>query len=153
MAEVTGVTAHTLRYYERAGLIHPITRTVGNQRRYQRDDVDWVRFLVRLRETGMPIAQMRNYAALRSRGESTLPARLTMMTEHQQAVRQRIKWLRDHERALAATIATHQQMIDHVDESGAGKAPTSPVAGDRTPPRGFSGDSLRGVAYASFAIA
>lgn len=121
LAEVTGVTAHTLRYYERAGLIHPITRTVGNQRRYQPGDVDWMRFLVRLRETGMPIARMRDYAALRSRGGSTLPARVHLLTEHHEALRQRIKRLRDHERALAATINTHQQLIDHVAGTSADK--------------------------------
>lgn len=126
MAEVTGVTAHTLRYYERAGLIQPITRTVGNQRRYQPDDVDWVRFLVQLRETGMPIAQMGDYAALRSQGDSTLPARLNIMTEHHQAVRQRIKRLRDHERVLAATIKGHQRKTDQADEAGAGKCYDEP---------------------------
>lgn len=126
MADITGVTAHTLRYYERAGLIHPITRTVGNQRRYQPDDVDWVRFLVRLRETGMPIAQVRDYATLRTQGGSTLPAQVHLLTEHHEALRQRIKRLRDHERALAATIEDHQQMTDQADGAGAGKSYDEP---------------------------
>src|SRR5699024_1472884 len=121
MAEITGVTAHTLRYYGRAGLIHPITRTVGNQRRYQPGDVDWMRLLVRLRETGMRVAQTRDYAALRTQGDSTLPARVHLLTEHREALRQRIKRLRDHERALAATIKGHEQMTDQADDAGARK--------------------------------
>src|SRR5699024_3493785 len=77
MAETTDVTGHTLRYYERAGLIGAVPRTAGGQRRYQHSDVEWVRFLVRLRETGMPIAQMREFAALRAQGDATLPDQLS----------------------------------------------------------------------------
>lgn len=62
-------SGYTLRYYERAGLIQAVTRTGGNQRRYQPGDVEWVRFL-RLRETGMPISQMHQYADLRAEGEA-----------------------------------------------------------------------------------
>lgn len=116
MAEATGVTGHTLRYYERAELIHPITRTEGNQRRYQAGDVEWVGFLVRLRETGMPIAQMREYAALRSQGDATLPEQLALLAEHQNTVRRQIKRLRGHERALDAWIENHRP-------TGTGAAP------------------------------
>lgn len=117
MTETTGVTAHTLRYYERAGLIRPITRTAGGQRRYQPDDIDWVRFLRRLRETGMPIAQMRRYAALRDDVDAALPARLDLLTAHHRTLRQRIARLRGHERALAATISDHEQQIENTNES------------------------------------
>lgn len=68
MSAATGVPAHTLRYYERVELIRPVARNSGNQRRYSAADVEWVKFLLRLRETGMPIAQMRGSgSAVRSR--------------------------------------------------------------------------------------
>lgn len=117
MAEVTGVTGHTLRYYERVGLIRPIARTTGNQRRYQHSDVEWVRFLVRLRETGMPIARMREYAALRSQGDSTRQEQLALLVEHQRDVRRQIKRLREHERALAVWVENNRQ-------TNTGTAPT-----------------------------
>lgn len=109
MAEATGVSGHTLRYYESAGLIHPITRTAGNQRRYQPDDIEWVKFLVRLRETGMPVVQMREYAALRAQGEPAREEQLAMLAQHQRTVRRHIKRLRGHEQALAAWIENHRQ--------------------------------------------
>jgi|SRR5699024_1363662 len=108
MAKATGVSGHTLRYYERAGLIHPITRTNGGQRRYQPADIEWMRLLVRLRESGMPIAQLRVYAALRAGGDATLSEQLGLLTEHRKTVRRQIRRLRDHERALNAWIENHQ---------------------------------------------
>lgn len=100
MTETTGFSGHTLRYYERAGLIQPITRTPGGRRRYQPGDVEWVRFLRRLRETGMPIAQMRHYADLRAHGDTTIQERLELLKEHQREVRRQIAQLGSHDRAL-----------------------------------------------------
>lgn len=109
MAKATGITGHTLRYYERAGLIHPITRTAGNQRRYQPGDVKWIRFVMRLRETGMPIAQIRTYASLRTQGDAAREERLAMLLEHQRTVRRYIKRVRAHDRALTDWIENHRQ--------------------------------------------
>lgn len=108
MSEATGVTAHTLRYYERAELIRPVARNSGNQRRYSAADVEWVRFLLRLRETGMPIARMREYSALRERGPMTTEPRLRMLEAHQEGLREQIVSLRTHERALAEKIAIYR---------------------------------------------
>ncbi len=108
MVEATGVGAHTLRYYERAGLIRPVARNSGNQRRYSAADVEWVRFLLRLRETGMPIAQMSDYADLREQGPETTAQRLQMLEAHQAALREQIAMLRAHDKALAAKIAVYR---------------------------------------------
>jgi len=107
MSAATGVTAHTLRYYERAELIRPVARNSGNQRRYSASDVEWVKFLLRLRETGMPIAQMREYAALRELGAVTTEPRLDLLEAHQLRLREQIARLRAHEKALAVKIATY----------------------------------------------
>lgn len=108
MSAATGVTAHTLRYYERAQLIRPVARNSGNQRRYSESDVEWVKFLLRLRETGMPIAQMRQYAALRARGPATTASRLRLLEAHQAGLREQIAKLRTHEQALTEKIATYR---------------------------------------------
>jgi DNA-binding transcriptional MerR regulator len=89
-------------------LIHPVTRNSGRQRRYSKADVEWVKFLLRLRETGMPIAQMREYAQLRARGASTIEARLALLEAHQAALREQIVQLRAHEKALDTKIATYR---------------------------------------------
>lgn len=106
MSEATGVSAHTLRYYERAELIRPVGRSSRNQRRYSAADVEWVRFLLRLRETGMRITQMREYAVLREQGPVTTEARATRV--HQTGLREQIARLRAHEEALAEKITTYR---------------------------------------------
>lgn len=82
MSKATGMTAHTLRYYERAELIRRVARDSRNQRQYSVADVEWGNFLSRLRETGMPIAQMREYAALRERGLATTAQRQRLLEAH-----------------------------------------------------------------------
>jgi len=86
VAEATGLSAHALRYYERAGLLQPITRSEGGQRRYTQSDVDRVLFLIRLRLTGMPIHQVRRYAELTREGPATIDARREMLEAHRLAV-------------------------------------------------------------------
>ncbi len=111
MTAATGATAHTLRYYERAGLIRPVARNSGNQRRYSAADVEWVKFLLRLRETGMPIVQMREYAALREEGSATTAPRLRLLEAHQAGLREQITRLRAHEKALAEKIAAYRDNL------------------------------------------
>ena len=82
VAQRTGLSAHTLRYYERAGLIATVGRAPGGQRRYAAADLDWISFLLRLRDTRMPIGQMQVFAHLRSQGDSTLPERRALLEQH-----------------------------------------------------------------------
>lgn len=111
MSAATGMSGYTLRYYERAGLIQPIPRTSGNQRRYRQRDVEWVQFLLRLKETGMPIATMREYAALRAQGETSLRLRLDMLTSHDEYLQRQVAMLQTHQQALRTKIEIYRQMI------------------------------------------
>lgn len=84
VAEKTGLSAHTLRYYERIGLMAPIGRDPNGNRRYTEDDLEWIILLVRLRSTGMPIAEMQRFADLVWRGKSTIPDRRELLEAHEQ---------------------------------------------------------------------
>jgi DNA-binding transcriptional MerR regulator len=101
-ARASGVSAHTLRYYERAGLLDPIDRGASGHRRYAEEDLVRIQFLTKLRSTGMPIRQIRAYADLMRGGEETHEARLALLEEHREAVRAR---LAETERNL--------ELIDH----------------------------------------
>ena len=90
VAEKTGLGVHTLRYYERAGLLSPVTRNEGGHRRYTSEEVDFLVFLTRLRTTGMPIHGVREYAELVRQGESTLDARRRMLEAHRDDIRRRM---------------------------------------------------------------
>jgi DNA-binding transcriptional MerR regulator len=64
MAKQTGIGPHTLRYYERIGLIPNVQRATSGHRRYSDADVEWVSFLQYLRRSGMTIRQMKEFVAL-----------------------------------------------------------------------------------------
>ena len=89
-ARVTGLSAHTLRYYERAGLLDPVDRAASGHRRYAEDDLARIQFLTRLRATGMPIRKVREYAELIRGGEETERARLALLEAHREAVREHL---------------------------------------------------------------
>jgi DNA-binding transcriptional MerR regulator len=86
-ARASGVSAHTLRYYERAGLLDPVDRAASGHRRYAEEDLARIQFLTKLRSTGMPIRQIREYAELMRRGDNTHEARLALLAAHRDAVR------------------------------------------------------------------
>lgn len=92
-ARRSGLSAHTLRYYERIGLIHRVERSSSGHREYSPPDLAWLDFLIRLRTTGMPIADMCRYAELRRRGPETSAARRRMLEDHRDQVRTRVAQL------------------------------------------------------------
>jgi DNA-binding transcriptional MerR regulator len=92
MAERTGVSAHTLRYYERIGLLSVARDTTGH-RVYSAGDYARVVFLNRLRMAGMTIRDLQRYIALVAEGEASVPERLHMMLAHREAVRAQIQEL------------------------------------------------------------
>jgi DNA-binding transcriptional MerR regulator len=85
-AEISGLSAHTLRYYERAGLLEPVGRNGSGHRRYGEARLERITFLTRLRATGMPIREVRRYAELTQAGETTNAARLALLERHRVAV-------------------------------------------------------------------
>ncbi|MCL6613887.1 MAG: MerR family transcriptional regulator [Firmicutes bacterium] len=111
VAEATGLSLHTLRYYERIGLIHPIGRAENTHRRYSAGDIAWIEFLTRLRATGMSIRQMLAYAELQRRGEETLPARLAMLQAHRRKVEAYMDELREHLRLICRKIEFYQARL------------------------------------------
>jgi DNA-binding transcriptional MerR regulator len=86
-AAMTGLSAHTLRYYERVGLIHPISREENTRRCYSAEDIGWIDFLTRLRATGMSIREMQKYAELQRQVEE----RIRELNENLKLVRYRIE--------------------------------------------------------------
>jgi DNA-binding transcriptional MerR regulator len=102
-ARRTGVSVHTLRYYERAGLVvTTVDRTVGGRRRYRHEDLIWINVCTRLRATGMPIKAIRRYAELVSAGPGNEKERLALMEAHRADVL-----------AKLAELQENLELIDH----------------------------------------
>jgi len=94
VADRTGFSLDTLRYYEKIGLLEGIARSSGGQRVFSEDDVAWLGILQCLRDTGMPIARMLRYAKLARDGDHTIAERLSLLEEHDRAIEDRIAELR-----------------------------------------------------------
>ncbi|MFB7504717.1 MerR family transcriptional regulator [Streptomyces broussonetiae] len=91
----TGLTAHTLRWYERIGLMPHVDRSHTGQRRYSNRDLDWLDFVTKLRLTGMPVADMVRYAELVREGENTYLERQALLESTRRDVLNRIAELQD----------------------------------------------------------
>ncbi|MFC8257973.1 MerR family transcriptional regulator [Streptomyces sp. NPDC057291] len=95
VAAFTGLTAYTLRWYERIGLMPHVDRSHTGQRRFTNRDLDWLAFVGKLRLTGMPVAHMVRYAELLREGEHTFEERQELLEATRRDVKTRISELQD----------------------------------------------------------
>ena len=106
VAALLGLSPHTLRYYERDGLVR-VARDGNGHRLYDADAVRRLVFLTRMRLSGMPMRDLRHYVALVDAGESTVPERLDMLLEHRDTIRRRMRELALSLSAVEYKIATY----------------------------------------------
>ncbi|MGO4533595.1 MerR family transcriptional regulator [Leifsonia sp. 2MCAF36] len=110
VAEKTGFTLDTLRYYEKEGLLGDIERTPGGRRRYREADVEWLGLVRCLRDTGMPIADLKEYSRL-SEDSTTLRERLALLESHDAKVQADIDLLRAQQDRLREKIAWYRSQL------------------------------------------
>ncbi len=118
VAEATGLSVFTLRYYERIGLIHPIVRAENTHRRYTEEDIGWIDFLMKLRATGMTIQEMQAYAQLQRAGDSTLPERVEMLRNLQGRVETHLAELHRNLDLICFKINYYEEVIEKACEKG-----------------------------------
>lgn len=111
LSRLSGVSTHTLRFYESAGILQPARRGANGHRRYLPADVLWLEFVLRLKQTGMPLAEIRQYADLRAQGEVSLQARLTMLKLHRQRLVAKIEELWTCARGLDDKMDVYRQRL------------------------------------------
>ncbi len=111
VAARTGITTHTLRYYERIGLVMPVARARSGHRRYGEPDIRWLELLKKLHATDMPIRRMLEYARLARRGDTTLEARRTLLDAHRTDVKSRLDQLSESLRAIERKIRLYDQAL------------------------------------------
>lgn len=109
-SELTGIGADTLRYYEKEGLLHP-ARDANGYRTYGERDAAWAVFILRLKETRMPIAQIREYSRLRHLGDETLVARYEMLLAHQTCLRDWQRRLTEHQAHLEEKLRIYRKRL------------------------------------------
>jgi DNA-binding transcriptional MerR regulator len=111
-ARELGLSEHTLRYYERIGLIHSIGRAGNTHRRYSPEDIGWIGFLAKMRSTGMPIRTLQRYVELTRQGDEPLPERLAILEAHREKVRADIDELRRNMDAIDFKISFYRGELE-----------------------------------------
>ncbi len=112
VAEKTGLSIYTLRYYELEGLLSPVTREKNGHRAYSEDDIYSILFVTKLRAAGMPIADIRRYVQLARQGEATAGERLRILEEHKCAVERQLAELTQHLEVITYKIEYYRDLHD-----------------------------------------
>lgn len=108
-ARRTGVSVHTLRYYERAGLVvSPVDRTSGGRRRYRELDLKWIVICTKLRATGMPIRGIRRYAELVAAGPGNEEERLALLEAHRAEVLTKLAEIQENLKTIDHKIEVYR---------------------------------------------
>ena len=110
LAEQTGFSIDTLRYYEKIGLIPCVARDASGRRDYGPDEVRWLGFLKRLNETGMSIKDRVRFAALRLQGDGSVSERRSMLEEHRELVAQQLADLQETLKILDEKVDVYRQL-------------------------------------------
>ncbi len=102
VAEAVGLTAYTLRFYEKEGLLPPIKRNTRGIRVFSDDDIYWIDFINCMRETGMSLQEIKYIIDLSLEGDKTIPKRKQLLKKHKQKIENQIREL--------------QRFIDKIDK-------------------------------------
>jgi DNA-binding transcriptional MerR regulator len=109
VAARTGLTVHTLRYYEKIGLLKQVSRGGNGYREYSEQYLSWIEFLIRLREMGMPIQLMIHFAELRYAGDETVSARRELLENLEQEVVETVTRLQQNLGAIRSKIIIYKE--------------------------------------------
>lgn len=114
-SEISGIGIHALRYYEKEKLIIP-NRKENGRRCYSENDIKWIEFIKRLKDTNMPIKEIQKYAGLRAQGDNTLEARMEMLIQHRSILLEKIAAMQDHLSKLDDKIYYYQNEIEKINQ-------------------------------------
>ncbi len=109
-SRLTGLSPSNIRYYEREGLINNIERDTNGIRRFSEKELEWIRFLGKLKEMEMPIGQMKQYTLLRAQGNSTIVERAQILEQHKQFILRKMDRLQKSVQLLENKIEVYKKM-------------------------------------------
>ncbi|MEM9010889.1 MAG: MerR family transcriptional regulator [Pseudomonadota bacterium] len=111
-AKRCGLSEHTIRFYDSSGMLPEIARGSDGHRRFTPRHVEWLTLLFWLRETGMPLKQMRRFASLAKAGDAGVAQRREILADHAEALKAKRAVLDKCERVLAIKIASYGSADD-----------------------------------------
>lgn len=126
-AAACGIGAHALRFYERAGVLVGVPRDGSGRRAYGPTELRAVRFVVRLRATGMPVREIKRYADLVRAGTETEGERLGLLLEHRAALQRSLLAQQEHLAAIDRKIADYRRHGAGAAQAASGVRPEGRV--------------------------
>lgn len=111
-SEITEISSYTIRYYEKIGLLRNISRNSSGHRWFTEKDIIWIEFIKRLKDTGMPLGNILNYADLRDEGASTSELRMQILEEHAVMLEEKIAEEQYHLKKLKEKIKYYSEIIE-----------------------------------------
>ncbi|MFE2226120.1 MerR family transcriptional regulator [Streptomyces kronopolitis] len=129
VAERTGLSVHALRLYEReALLIGPVRRSSSGRRVYSESDVEWLINCTKFRASGMPLATIRRYVELASKGAGNEAERLAILRQHQQQVAHQIAELTECLNLITRKVAVYEEHVAHGETQDPWSSPFTAVS-------------------------
>lgn len=111
VAEKTGLSIHTLRYYEKEGIFPPIKRDEFGARVFDEEAIEWLRFACCLRDTGMTIEEMKGFAQLTLQGDQTIPERVGLLNRQKERVANQIKQLMNNMSMIEHKLEMYKEKL------------------------------------------
>ncbi|MBD8976446.1 MerR family transcriptional regulator [Veillonella magna] len=114
IAEVSkqyGLSQDTLRYYERVGMIPPVTRTAGGIRDYQKEDLGWVELAKCMRSAGLPVESLIEYVKLFREGDNTIEARRNLLAERREELLEQKRHIEETLDLLDYKISRYEEAV------------------------------------------
>ncbi|ALQ39792.1 transcriptional regulator [Fusobacterium hwasookii ChDC F174] len=112
VSEELGLTQDTLRYYEKVGMIPPVTRTKGGIRDYKEGDIAWVKLVTCMRNAGLPVKVMIDYLGLYKQGDSTIQERCNLLKEQREKLLEQRKQIEETLEKLNYKIARYEIAVE-----------------------------------------
>ena len=112
VSEKYNISQDTLRYYERVGMIPPVTKTGGGIRDYQEADLSWVELAICMRSAGLPVEAMIEYVRLYQEGDQTIPARLQLLVDQREALLEQKRQIDTTLERLNYKISRYEKAIE-----------------------------------------
>ena len=111
-SEITDISSHTIRYYEKIGLLRNISRNASGHRCFTEKEIIWIEFIKRLKDTGMPLNNIIKYADLRDEGVVTSELRMQILQEHAVKLEAKIAEEQFHLKKLKDKITHYSKLIE-----------------------------------------
>lgn len=111
VSEITGLSKHTLRYYEKIGLIDKVNKSASNYRVYRQKDLNRIEFIINMRNAGLGMSELKQYIKLAAEGDETANERRNILLENKREIEAQIKILENCSRYIDYKIENYDSII------------------------------------------